>query len=138
MCDAQIATNRGERRNIGHTMNQQLAGRTDTGNEPGRRRFGDVVHDVEGRSLWRSTANAIDFTRAARLLARLLCCQKVTQITLVNEERSFLFDKREAALNPSAYGELMHAQKLRGARRGLVPLAIGRKRGEENQYGETD
>jgi hypothetical protein len=97
-------------------MNQQIALGADTGEEPGCRRFGDVIRHVAGWPLWQSTANAIDFTRAARLLARLLCCQKVAQIAPVNEERPFLFDNRESALNPSANGELMHAQKLRGFR----------------------
>ena len=94
-------------------MNQQFASRADTGQEPG---LGNVIHHVAGWPLWRPAADAIDFARAAWLLARLLRRQKVAQFASVNQERSFRFDKGKAALNPSDDGMLMHVQKLRGFR----------------------
>jgi hypothetical protein len=113
MCDAQIGARRSERRHIGRAINHPLAGRADAGEKPGRRGFGDVIHYITGWPFWRSTANAIDFARAARLLARLLRFEEGAQIAPKNKERPLVFDEGEAALNPSANGVLMHAQELR-------------------------
>jgi hypothetical protein len=114
MRDAQIATHRAERREICEAVNQPVAGRTDAAKNALCLRFGDVVHHVAGGPLLGVARQAIDFTSAARLLARLLRRQKGPQIAPMNQERSLVHDKGKAGRNPSANGVLMHAQKRRG------------------------
>jgi hypothetical protein len=97
-------------------MYQPVASRTDAAKETLRRGFWDVVHHVAGRPFWGAARQTINFTRAEALLARLLRRQKGAQIAPMNQERSFFHDKGKAGRDPSAYGVLMHAQKLRSFR----------------------